>query len=76
MSSLFCGRDVTKDLHPMFIIDVATIHDGCQILDLLGHLVSLLVLKNNIINQLGYYQERNPRYYTFCFRELSKFITD
>ena len=39
MSSLFCGRDVTKDPNKMFIIDVATIHDGCQILDLVGHLV-------------------------------------
>ena len=25
MSSLFCERDVTKDLNTMFIIDVATI---------------------------------------------------
>ena len=25
MSSLFCERDVTKDLNKMFIIDVATI---------------------------------------------------
>ena len=25
MSSLFCVRDVTKDLNKMFIIDVATI---------------------------------------------------